>query len=413
MSHSSTRVERRVSWLASRAIRLLVPVLAAIACNAPRDVGNDQATGTGVGADTGAGTVALTPREFVSLINQLSEPGGFFPNDNLVSNETAYLHVLGTLGDLGVRGGAYIGVGPDQNFSYIAHIRPEIAFILDIRRDNLLHHFLFKALFENARNRLEFLGLMLGKPVPRALDRWADASIDEIVLYLDTTRATPDLFEEADRKIMQTVRRFGYDLSDADYGTIRGIHTVFAEWGLDIRYSTRGRGHGFRFPTWRNLMLQTDLSGKRQSYLAREESFHYVKDMQRRNLIVPVVGDFSGPHALGAIGREVARRGLTVSAFYVSNVEQYLMRGDGFGRFAATVAELPFDAKSVMIRSYFPRGWGPTVQTAPGHFSTQLVERFETFVREYQDGGYRSYFDLITRNALPLIVGRDTVRAAS
>src|SRR4051812_18602481 len=49
---------------------------------------------------------------------KLSEPTGYFPSENVVSNETSYLHVLDAMRREGVMGGAYIGVGPDQNFSY-------------------------------------------------------------------------------------------------------------------------------------------------------------------------------------------------------------------------------------------------------------------------------------------------------
>jgi len=340
-------------------------------------------------------------REFGRLIDRLSEPGGYFPSDNLVSNETSYLHVLGKMREMGVRGGAYVGVGPDQNFSYVAHIRPSIAFIIDIRRDNLLHHLLFKALFENARNRLEYLCLMLGKPLPDDLREWDDASIDEIVVYVDTAVASPEIFEKADALLLESVKRFGYPLSEADLGTISGIHALFYDYGLDIRYSNRGRGPYGRFPSWRLLILETDLDGVRRGYLASEHSFRAVKDLEHRNLIVPVVGDLAGPHALAAIGREIASRRLRISAFYVSNVEQYLMQGPGFDAFAQTVARLPFDDRSVLIRSYFARRY-PIPQTVPGHFSTQLLEHFTDFVREQSQGGYRSYIDLVTRNAIPL-----------
>ena len=77
-----------------------------------------------------------------------SEPGGYFDTDNLISNESSYLQVVPELRRAGISGGAYLGVGPDQNFTYIAEIRPAIAFIVDIRRDNLLLHLLFKALFQ-------------------------------------------------------------------------------------------------------------------------------------------------------------------------------------------------------------------------------------------------------------------------
>src|SRR5471030_874151 len=101
------------------------------------------------------------PTTFASRVAQLSEPEGVFDaDDNLITNERSYLHVMPALHDSGATGGAYIGVGPDQNFSYIAQVRPAIAFIVDVRRDNLLLHLLFKALFELSPTRAEYLALM-------------------------------------------------------------------------------------------------------------------------------------------------------------------------------------------------------------------------------------------------------------
>jgi len=339
--------------------------------------------------------------DFGLLIEELSEPGGYFPSDNLVSNETSYLHVLDVLERRGVRGGAYLGVGPDQNFSYIAEIRPEIAFIIDIRRDNLLHHLLFKALFANARNRLEFLCLMVGKPVPADVRAWDDASIDELVVRVDTARSSYEAFEAASARVLETVESLGVSLSPADLATIRVIHTMFFDYGLDIRYSNRSRRGFGRFPTWRRLLLETDLEGRQRGYLADEARFQWLKAFEARNGVVPVVGDLAGPHALAAIGREVERRGLTISAFYVSNVEQYLLQGPEFERFAATVAELPFLERSVMIRSYFARRVS-IPQQRPGHNSTQLLEPMRAFVETWSEGGYFTHMDLVTRNAIPL-----------
>src|SRR5437868_1817447 len=106
----------------------------------------------------------LTDSAFAQLSARLSEAPGFFDTDNLISNEDSYLHVIGTLKRVGVTGGAYIGVGPDQNFSYIAAVRPRVAFIIDIRRDNLLEQLLFKSIFSLSRNRLEYLCFLFGKP---------------------------------------------------------------------------------------------------------------------------------------------------------------------------------------------------------------------------------------------------------
>src|SRR5258708_1271179 len=92
---------------------------------------------------------AVAP-SFAALVEHLSEPGGDFGGDNLISNEQSYLHVMPALERAHVNGGAFVGVGPDQNFSYIAQIKPAIAYIIDIRRDNLLLHLPFKALFAEA-----------------------------------------------------------------------------------------------------------------------------------------------------------------------------------------------------------------------------------------------------------------------
>ena len=338
---------------------------------------------------------------FAHLVERLSEPGGYFSSDNLVSNEASYLHVLGKLREMGTRGGAYIGVGPDQNFSYIAQLRPEVAFLIDIRRDNLLHHLLFKALFQHARNRIEYLCLLTGRPPPEDPRDWTASSIQEIVEYVDVMPPDSIVFEESARHIRQTVSTYGLALSESDLETIGRFHREFYRWGLDIRYSNRFGIPLWNMPAYRQLLVETDLGGRQLNYLALEESFRHLKNMQRRNRIVPVVGDLAGSHALAAIGRELSRRGLVVSALYVSNVEQYLMRDGVFDRFASTAADLPFDRKSVIIRSYFGRGW-PHRDNIPGYYATQLLERLEDFANEQKNGGYASYLELVQKNILPL-----------
>src|SRR5579859_2382100 len=107
---------------------------------------------------------------FAQTIARLSEPNGYFDTDNLISNESSYLQVVPELARRGVHGGAYIGVGPDQNFTYIAAARPSIAFVVDIRRDNELLHLLFKALFKESRTRADYLALLVGRTPPADAD---------------------------------------------------------------------------------------------------------------------------------------------------------------------------------------------------------------------------------------------------
>jgi hypothetical protein len=340
---------------------------------------------------------------FARLIERLSEPGGYFDTDNLISNERSYLHVVGALEDLGVRGGAYIGVGPDQNFSYIAAIRPEVAFIVDIRRDNLLQQFMFKALFALARNRVEYLCLLHGRPVPDDVAAWDERGIEDIVEYIDRTAADSGAAIVALGAVATRAASFGYPLSELDLETIRRFHGTFIREGLSLRFQSYGRRPRPYYPTYRQLLLERDLGGRQASYLGREEDFRFVKSLQERDLIVPVVGDFGGDHALLAIGEYLRERGTRVSAFYTSNVEQYVMRGGAFDRYLRNVAGLPYAENGVIIRSFFGRNFGYThPQAVPGYYSVQLLQTIESLLRNHAAASYRSYLDLVTRDAIDL-----------
>ena len=97
----------------------------------------------------------ISKQEFTSLINDISEAPGYFDSNNYISNETAYLHILPEMDNIGIEGGVYIGVGPGQNYSYIAKIRPSHAFIIDLRRGNMIQHLIYKVILEMAETRLE------------------------------------------------------------------------------------------------------------------------------------------------------------------------------------------------------------------------------------------------------------------
>lgn len=337
---------------------------------------------------------------FAATIARLSEPGGYFDTDNLISNETSYLHVLGALRRRGVSGGAYVGVGPDQNYSYIAAIRPRVAYILDVRRDNMLQHLMFRALFERSRNRMEYLTRLLARPVPPDIDRWGDRSIEDILAYLDGTRSTTALAAAQREDLIVTVRKYGVPLAPNDIETLTRFHTTFVREGLELRFTSFNRAPRPYYPTLRQLIRERDLAGRQAGYLAREADFRFVKDLHAAGRLIPVVGDFAGTKALPGIAREIASRGEKLSAVYLSNVEFYLWRDGGFGAFAANVARLPRDGNSVIIRSYFGGGYGARHPMAQeGHSSVQLYQSVDDFTRRLNGGGWKSYWELVTVGA--------------
>jgi hypothetical protein len=333
---------------------------------------------------------------FASLVAGLSEAPGYFDTDNLVSNERSYLHVVPELRALAARHrrGVYIGVGPDQNFSYIAHLRPSLAIVIDIRRDNLLLHLLFKALFAEARTRVEYLALLTGRATPLQLADWRARSIDEIVAHVE--RAGP--LRETDlrtlrARVTRVIEAFGVPLADRDRATIERFHRRFIAEGLALRFHTSGRPPQYDYPDLRSLLLEADRHGTKRSYLASEDDFQFVKRLQREDRIVPIVGDLSGGTALAAVARFLSQSDLQVAAFYASNVEFYLFGAGRFAGFADNLRRLPRLPGSLIVRSVFRAG-GANAARLPGYGSASLTQPIQTLLDGYASGRVRDYRDL-------------------
>jgi hypothetical protein len=305
-------------------------------------------------ATTIAASVALPTRltdsEFWNLVSDFSEQGGSFRSDNLLSNEARFQFVIPDLLDVTRSGRAYMGVGPEQNFTYIAAVKPAVAFIIDIRRENLDLHLMYKALFELSADRAEFVSRLFSRGRPAAL-RPASTAAQLFAAY-QQVEASRELFEHNLHDIeRQLVTKHRFPLTSDDLRGIEHIYSAFFTFGPGIQYSsTEGFGASYQ-PTYVDLMLATDGTGRPRGYLSSDEPYGYVKDLQTRNLIVPVVGNFAGPKAIRTIAAYLKQRDATVSAFYVSNVEQYLRLQRVWNTFCANVAALPLDETSTFIRA--------------------------------------------------------------
>lgn len=307
----------------------------------------------------------LSDREFWRLTEDLSEPNGFFQSDNLLSNELYFSRVVPPLVAQTKPGGVYLGVGPEQNFTYIAAIRPRIAIITDIRRGNLHLQLMYKALFELSADRAEFVARLFTKRRPASLT--ANSTVTELMnTYWDLFTLDEAAYAANLGAIQNHLTvTHALPLQQADLDGIARVYRAFYWYGPSITYaaSTTLRSVTIRLVapsgvtnfgglTYWDLMTQTDANGQGLSYLGSEEKFAFLKDLQSRNLVVPVVGDFAGPKALRGVGKYLKARDATVSAFYVSNVEGYLRRAGSWGAFCANVATLPVDDTSVFIRPY-------------------------------------------------------------
>ena len=367
-------------------------------------------TGTVAGRFQGTAPSASLPArlsdaDFWRLTVELSEPNGSFRSENLVSNEHTYQYVIPSLIKAVKPGGVYLGVAPDQNFTYMIAVQPKVAFIVDIRRGNFLQHLLYKAIFELSTDRVDFLSRLFSKARPAGV--WAKANVAEIFTAFSRIDMPVDQYKERYIQNLQAVRdhltkKHRFALSKEDLDQLESIYFAFFWEGPDLRYSMSPTGlmgsrFATNFPTYQEMMMQTDWEGVPRSYLASEENFKFIKGLQERNLIVPVVGNFAGPKALRAVGRYIRERGATVAAYYVSNVEQYLFMDFLFDDFARNVSTLPIDDSSVFIRSVSSRfGYSGPYLWTDGRASG--LDPIRPFVRDFQAGLIRSYYDVNARS---------------
>ena len=306
----------------------------------------------------------LSDQEFWKIVEEFSEPGGTFRSDNLLSNELYFQWVIPELLQRAPQAGVYLGVGPEQNFTYIAALKPKMVFITDIRRGNLHTHLMYKALFELSADRADFFARLFTKKRPEGLTAKSTAS--EIVNAFWDQNRVPTGPESAYKENLQAIKdhltkKRNLPLDAGDLSGIEYVYSNFYWFGPSINYNSSGQSAGRgsnNMANYGDLMIATDGANVGRSFLASEELYKVLKDLHERNLIVPLVGNFAGPRALRTVGKYLKEHGAIVSAFYLSNVEQYLFQDGIWNAFCGNVASLPLDARSTFIRSASGGGGG-------------------------------------------------------
>jgi hypothetical protein len=341
----------------------------------------------------------LSDDAFWKIIEDFSEKGGTFVSENFSSNELGYQPLIPKLQAVIDPGGVYLGVGPEQNFQYIAGLRPKIAFIIDIRRQNMIQHLMYKAAFEMSANRADFLSILFSRKRPAGLSEKATVS-----QLFDAYRNAPkdDALTDTNWKAIKDllIHQHAFKLTPEDELAMARVFDVFAAYGPTLNYSSNIDGRGRALPlrggpnnvSYSDLMVVTDDSGVNRSFLANEESFRFVKEMEQRNLLIPLVGNFGGPKAIRAVAAYLKDHGAVVSAFYLSNVEQYLFRPPQGGppihrEFYESVETLPLDASSTFIRS------GNKFSSRGG--LTPMMSSIREVLEAFKEGNITAQADLI------------------
>ena len=327
--------------------------------------------------------VQIADADFWKMIGDFSERDGDFSVMSIItSNEVDYQTVIPDLRKTVKPGGAYIGVGPEQNFTYMSAMRSKLGFVIDIRRDNMLEHLMYKALFEISKDRVDFIsrlfarrpaGTVSGTTARAIMSAFSNSKVDS-VLYRDTLRAI-----EA-----QLLTTHHFPISSSDIKRIEYLYNTFSMQGV-LSFSS---SLSFKSPGYTYLMTTDDRSGTNWSFLASEANYQFIQELQRKNLIIPLVGDFAGPKAIRAVGQYLKEHGSTAALFYLSNVEYYISPPRAAQKtwesYCRNIAFLPADANSMVIRFdpyNFTRHPEQTIASLPEFIRTIQANRIPDYVR--------------------------------
>ena len=310
------------------------------------------AGGRGLAARAADIPARLTDAQFWALTEEISEANGQFQSDNFLSNERGQQVIIPELLATAKTGRIYLGVGPEQNFPYILALKPALAIIFDVRRGNLHEHLLYKSLFELSSDRADFLSRLFSRKRPDGLTK--ATPIDDMMAAFDAVEPSLEMYQKTLADVTeQLTKKHGFALHDDDLPGIDYVFKLaFFVGGPRLTYNMSGRGTrggGGGGGTYWQMQTLTDGAGLNRGFLATEENWAAMKDFESRNLLVPVVGNFGGPKAIRAAGKWLKDQKAVVSAFYLSNVEQYLNQSGTEETFLCNVATLPLDDSSTFI----------------------------------------------------------------
>jgi hypothetical protein len=339
-----------------------------------------------------------------------------------------------------------MGVGPEQNFTYISALHPKMAFIIDIRRQNMMEHLLYKALFEISPGRVEFLSRLFSRKLPAnpAPDSKPKDLFDAFAAVEPSETLYAANLQDVENVLL---KKHGFGMSDDDLASLEHVYSEFSRQGTSIGYSvsdtllmaqinTRaniGRNPNTppapvpvppstppppildaaefirlltstadpalrqpvpvtplvkpSFPTYGELMTATDATDRNWSYLASEENYKTVREMQLQNRIVPLVGDFAGPRAIRSVGEYLKGHDAKLTTFYLSNVEQYLNPVE-MKRFYANVATVPLNSSSTFIRSAQGTGVQPGI-------AQSYISPIQDVIDAVMEGRVQSFNDIL------------------
>lgn len=325
---------------------------------------------------------ARDPR-FGAEVRALSRAESGPAADNLVSNEDSYPRPCGQIVRAVAPGGVYLGVGPDQNYTLMAHAQPALAVVVDYRRRNLLLHLLHKALFALGRDRVGYLERLTAR---RPAGLAADPSPADLVAAFRAARFDRGLLEATRAEVQHVLRPLDV-VGDAEWPALATIQAKLAGPGLDCRFLALPM-----YPTLARLIATTDRLGQPAHVLSSDRLYGRVRALHLGDRVLPLVGDYGQPDGLRPLAEWLRRHGLAVSVVYVSDVEFFLLRSGRLKTYLANLALLPRTDEALIVRTSTREIAHP--ERVRGDSSTTIARPLAAFLEAGQAGRIRVLDDL-------------------
>ncbi len=341
------------------------------------------AAGLGAAALRG-GPPAAPDRAFARLVDELSGPETGPTADNLMSNEDSFPRIARDLARAAPRGSAYLGVGPDQNLTYVAHARPALAFILDHRRRNLLVHLLHKALMAVAPDRAGYLARLTARAPARPVG--PEATAEDLVAAFGPGPVERARLDAAVAEVAAALGPLGV-VRDDEWPALATIQARLAGPGLGARFLALRM-----YPTLARLMTTPARDGRPAHFLAVEALYRSARDLEGEDRVVPVVGDFAAAAPLPRLGDRLRRLGLAVGVLYISDVEFFLLRAGRFAAYAENLGRLPWADGAVVVRTSTREIDHP--DRVAGDGATTVIRPAGRFLADARAGRIRGVDDL-------------------
>jgi hypothetical protein len=212
----------------------------------------------------------------------------------LVSNERRLDLYRPDVDDLG---GAYVGVGTDQNYIMAGFVKPSLVVIVDFDQAVVDLHAVHGALVVAAPDAEAFLR------------SWSSEGQADALAILDAAVVNP-------------ARR-------------RTLHELYLTARPDVER---------RFRELRKRYAELGI----RAWLEDPEQYDTVRELFERDRVVAIRGDFTRPGVLRDIATTLEQHGQIVRVLYLSNVEQYVAYRSAWKE---NMLALPLDERSLVLRT--------------------------------------------------------------